>query len=445
MACEEVGNSSARDSGDQLALVGAIQARQVDVVVDLLKRGASANVGGRKGLTPLHFACLLPSEEEEEEKGEEPAGEAHNRDGDKACDDRTVSIIQALLANGADIDKLDDDERTPLITALNFYPASSANIRAAITLIDAGADLEIYWGNGSQAETSVSLAVDVGDVDLWKAIIRRGTEMDVSNASGTMPLGFAAENDRVDLMELLVDGGANVSARVAHDDEYPHEYGPMTPLLIACLNLQLRATRCLLNMGADVEDRTLGDGDTCLHLVAPELRPRPGQAAVEDAETAADLVELLLEWDADESAKNYSRETPADVAKAGHLFGTRGPYDDQLGLNRGQLLLLNAPREKAWRRRKLLVLCRTHPTRVRLTLRDAESVIDRILDERLPGLDRINAQARTFAQHSEHLTRAVRRWRKSQNIRIRQSLPGALARLMDLREEELFRRIVGYL
>lgn len=70
--------------------------------------------------------------------------------------------------------------------------------------------------------------------------------------------------------------------------------------------------------------------------------PRPEQP-VEDAETAADLVELLFEHDVDETAKNDSGlgDTPAYLAEVGHLVGTRGPCDDQLGLTRGQLLLLN--------------------------------------------------------------------------------------------------------
>lgn len=159
----------------------------------------------------------------------------------------------------------------------------------------------------------------------------------------------------------------------------------MTPILIACCNLQLRVARCLLELGADADDRTLGERETCLHLVAPELCPRPGQS-VEDAEAAADLVKLLLEYDADETARDYTspRETPADFAKVGHLVGLHPPYDEQLGLTRGQLLLLNTPREKAWRRRKLLVLRRAHPNRVRMTLREKKREIDWLLSGRSP-------------------------------------------------------------
>ena len=166
--------------------------------------------------------------------------------------------------------------------------------------------------------------------------------------------------------------------------------------------------------------------------------PRPDRS-VEVTETAADMVELLLEYDADETEENSNGKTPADLAEVGHLVDTPPAYDEQSGLTRGRLLLLNAPREKAWRRRKLLVLCRTHPNRVRLALQDARREINWLLAGRSP--DEANSLGEWFG-----LTlREERNWRKSRRIGASRTLKGALARLMDLEEEELFRKIVGYL
>lgn len=61
-----------------------------------------------------------------------------------------------------------------------MWNSKQAKIRAAIDLIDAGANLEIYSCD-HPPETAVSLAVDIADMDLWKAIIRRGAELDVSD------------------------------------------------------------------------------------------------------------------------------------------------------------------------------------------------------------------------------------------------------------------------
>lgn len=141
------------------------------------------------------------------------------------------------------------------------YPASSAKVRAASALIDAGADLEIYTGVVALKERlQFSLAVDIGDVDLWKAIVRRNAELNATTCSGTMPLGFAAESDRVDLIDVLVEGGAHVSAWVAHDDEFPHEYGPMNPYPYR-----------VLQPPAPRRSSPLGDGRGCGE---PHLRER---------------------------------------------------------------------------------------------------------------------------------------------------------------------------
>lgn len=186
-----------------------------------------------------------------------------------------------------------------------------------------------------------------------------------------------------------------------------------------------------MECGADVEDRTLGFGDTSLHLVAPYLLP--GRSA-EVAQRAADLVQLLVEYDADEAVKNCSRETPADLAGIGHLFGKRGPFDQPGGLTRGQLLLLNAPVEKAWRRRRLLVLCRAHPNRVQLTLQDAKKEAAFLL------------RVRSEEEIIQLVWPDIWRRRMSRRERAaRSSLKGALARLLALEEEGLFRKIVGFL
>lgn len=74
--------------------------------------------------------------------------------------------------------------------------------------------------------------------------------------------------------------------------------------------------------------------------------PRPGRS-VEVTETAADMVELLLEYDADETEENSNGKTPADLAEVGHLVDTPPPYDEQSGLTFGRLLLLNAPQRKS--------------------------------------------------------------------------------------------------
>lgn len=91
------------------ALRLAIKRGQVDTVIDLLKRGACPNERDNNGSSPLHLACSL------DEISEQKAEAGTDDEGGGADDeDRTISIIQALLAHGAEIDQLDKEyERTP--------------------------------------------------------------------------------------------------------------------------------------------------------------------------------------------------------------------------------------------------------------------------------------------------------------------------------------------
>lgn len=85
------------------------------------------------------------------------------------------------------------------------------------------------------------------------------------------------------------------------------------------------------------------------------------------------------------------------------------------------------------------MLCRTHPNRVRLALQDTRREINWLLAGLSP--DEANFLGEWFGL----MWRGERNWRKSRRIRARRTLKGALARQMDLEEEELFRKIVGYL
>lgn len=81
MANDELGSPSARDFSHQDTLLGAIKNGEVDIVVDLLKRGvAGPNEADEKGSTPLHFACLV---------AEEAEGHADNQD--------RVGVVTALF------------------------------------------------------------------------------------------------------------------------------------------------------------------------------------------------------------------------------------------------------------------------------------------------------------------------------------------------------------
>lgn len=99
----------------------------------------------------------------------------------------------------------------------------------------------------------------------------------------------------------------------------------------------------LVDAGADVDARK-DDGCTPLHSAAGRLR--------------ADAIDLLLRHGADETLVNDKGNTPLDVV------GRRVSGNDVSGdaVDSVRKLLRGAPAERAWRRRKCIVLCRARLT-----------------------------------------------------------------------------------
>jgi ankyrin repeat protein len=77
---------------------------------------------------------------------------------------------------------------------------------------------------------------------------------------GTCAIHWAAYSGRIDILELLLQHGADV----VHRDGYG-----FTPLHWACRRGRKEATHFLIDRGADIEEQTL-DGSTPLHCVCFE-------------------------------------------------------------------------------------------------------------------------------------------------------------------------------
>ncbi|CAM9796415.1 unnamed protein product, partial [Ectocarpus fasciculatus] len=111
----------------------------------------------------------------------------------------------------------------------------------------------------------------------------------------------------------------------------------LTPLHLAAYRDTLCTLLALLQKGANANARD-EVGQRPLHVVCKY--PKARSVAVAD---------LLLRWGADETATDNDGNTPADLVKSG-----AGPNE------RLQRLLANAPADRAWRRRGMVVMLRAH-------------------------------------------------------------------------------------
>jgi ankyrin repeat protein len=113
---------------------------------------------------------------------------------------------------------------------------------------------------GTPATASVAEAARRGDRDAVKALLQKGTDVNVPMTDGMTALHYAAAIGDTQMAEMLLYAGANPSAKTRLN-----EY---TPLHLAGDSGSAAIVKLLLNAGADVNARTSDSGVTPIHLGA---------------------------------------------------------------------------------------------------------------------------------------------------------------------------------
>ena len=117
------------------------------------------------------------------------------------------------------------------------------------------------------ASAPISAAVDAPiadaavrqDVDAVRGLIARGADPDAAHGDGMTALHWAVQHGAVEIVRLLLDGGADTEVRT--------RLGGHTPLHVASRSAQTGAVRALLAAGADVNALTT-TGAAALHYAA---------------------------------------------------------------------------------------------------------------------------------------------------------------------------------
>lgn len=129
-------------------------------------------------------------------------------------------------------------------------------------------------------DTRIADAARRGDRDAVRSLLDRTADVNSAQGDGTTALHWAAMNDDVEIVQMLLKGGADVKAAT--------RVGGITPLLMACTNGNAAIIDALLRAGADASSAK-SNGTTALMLAAAAGR--------------ADAVTLLLDRGADVNAK----------------------------------------------------------------------------------------------------------------------------------------------
>ena len=244
-------------------LLFALQRVKPDIALLLLKHGADVHVCDTSGKTPLHFA----------------AANEH------------IDVVRMLLEHNVAVNSRDDQTSTPLLFALQ---KGNLNPHVLRLLLDRGADACMCDGSG---KTPLHLAAADGHYEAVQILLEHCAEVNSRDEKGSTPLLLATEKGNHNVVRLLLDHKADAQVR---------DNSRKSLLHLAAANGHLEVSRILvLVCNADMNSRDVLE-DTPLLLASKSGNP--------------DVVQLLLDHDADVQVHNNRRETPLLLAAAGrHL------------------------------------------------------------------------------------------------------------------------------
>ncbi len=148
--------------------------------------------------------------------------------------DNKLPGIQQLIARGADVDKPDILENTPLM-----YAARYGNTAVIQNLLDYGANINALSLNGN---TALSIAADNGDAPMLSFLKRKGANAELIDKNGNSPIMKSSSKGHVDATKRLIEQNVLLNNR---------NNGGKTALALAAENGHGRVVKLLLEAGAD--------------------------------------------------------------------------------------------------------------------------------------------------------------------------------------------------
>lgn len=183
-----------------------------------------------------------------------------------------TNAVKELVAAGADVNKADMSDNSPLKVA-----CIEGHLEMAKLLISKGADINMQdsW-NGN---TPLIWACSKNHLELAKYLISKGADVNHIDKNESTALTSACRANYLDIAKLLISEGADIN--------HKHKNTGYTPLIGSCAYNHTDLTKFLLAEGADVNIRA-NDGSTAL---------------IHAAEYDLEIVNLLLSKGADLNAK----------------------------------------------------------------------------------------------------------------------------------------------
>ncbi|MFN2254630.1 MAG: ankyrin repeat domain-containing protein [Candidatus Promineifilaceae bacterium] len=281
------------NDGDPLLKTAVARSGQqgIGIVRLLVESGADPNLQDRRGNTALHQAARIGNMEAVTLLIEHGADVNLPNNGgvtalDIAVDEETVAMLRDA---GATTDSANDTAALEKELIANIQAGNAAAVEE---LLNGGVDPDFVdqWGNNAP----LPLAAKEGRLEIVQLLVEAGADVNNSTMNGRTPFGsaltaapallYAAAWDHLDIVEFLLANGADPNAVEEGDGG--------TPLQIAAWFNYPEIVTILLENGAEVDiRRTDEDGMTPLHGAA--------------STGAKEVVALLIEAGADVNLQDF--------------------------------------------------------------------------------------------------------------------------------------------
>jgi ankyrin repeat protein len=272
------------------ALMGASYNGHREVIQTLLAKGADVNAKTNDGRTALDAATAGGHAEVRTllvQAGAKPPVAGPAEDLISAAERGDAAVVQALLAEGTDVNAKTNDGRTALIVA-----SYNGHLELVQALLAKGAEVNAKENDGA---TALIRASQQGHLEVVQALLAKGAEVNAKAYDGGTALIQASQQGYREVAQALLAKGAEVNAK-ANDGR--------TALIQASQQGHREVVQALLAKGADV-DAKRNDGATALILASQNGH--------------REVVQALLAKKAEVNAKSNDGRTALDAAKAaGH-------------------------------------------------------------------------------------------------------------------------------
>lgn len=228
----------------ETGLILASRYGHLEVVQELIGRGAQLNIAGKRGLTALARAAENGHLDTVKELVANDA-EVGLRDGNgrtvlfiSACCGQLDIFRELVSVPGVHVDDVDTGGMTALMWA-----AWNGHVDLCLELLDRGADVNIQASGGN---TALNYAVRLNDVEKGEELVSfflvRGSVVNSKDMYENTPLTEAAYRGRLAALRILLDAGA---------DSNNKSYTGKTALIEACIARHVGVVEELLTRGVD--------------------------------------------------------------------------------------------------------------------------------------------------------------------------------------------------